>query len=222
MRVPPVYQTFQTDTSRHGARTNRQTCRAVHYAGCDASPGGAARIGLPKQRVWADSDRATTRPTDRRHVFDGCDLDETLGPGVGCQREGRELRSGVAGASTYKTGETMEFQLRGGNTWTLYAEQADEWAAAYPGLDVEAEAAVALAWYLANPSKQPVRLMKKALNTWLKREWRKTRRTSAAPQPTFADWRCPHRLPDGTPEHGGRTQCELVDTLAAMKREAGL
>ena len=114
----------------------------------------------------------------------------------------------------------MEFPLRGGGTWTLYAEQADEWAAAYPGLDVEAEAAVALAWYLANPSKQPVRLMKKALNTWLKREWRKIRRTSASPQPRFTAWRCPHPGPDGLPLHGGPTQCRIMDQLAAMRGSA--
>ena len=90
-----VYQTISLLGTGRGQTAKR--AEQFTRAGCDASPGGAVRIGLPRQRVWADGDHATTRPTDRRHVFDGCDLDETLGPGVGCQREGSELRSRVAG-----------------------------------------------------------------------------------------------------------------------------
>ena len=65
----------------------------------------------------------------------------------------------------------MDFPLKGGGVWTLYAEDAAEWRKLLPGLDIEREAAIARAWVYTNSRRRKTDGRRFLLN-WLKRAWR--------------------------------------------------
>jgi uncharacterized protein (DUF2235 family) len=78
------------------------------------------------------------------------------------------------------------------SAWTLTDEQLREWAELYPGLDVETQCRMALAWTQANQRKT-AKGMPRFLVNWLNRAVSRgevRRRPQMLPE--RQPWRCPH------------------------------
>lgn len=89
--------------------------------------------------------------------------------------------------------------------WRLRQAQVDEWATAYPNVDVMAECRRALAWVKANPGRRKTaRGMPKFINAWLARSV-DSGRGYAAREELPAKRECPH-----TPKCHSPVWCEVV------------
>jgi hypothetical protein len=112
----------------------------------------------------------------------------------------------------------MTFPAKGG-AWTLTPDRLAAYVRAFPALDVPQELTSARLWLVDHPRrlKTPAG-MGRFLTGWLRRSGPR-RSAGAAPLPTYAEWRCPHREADDTPVHGSRWACDLWEQLLAGRRE---
>jgi hypothetical protein len=106
-----------------------------------------------------------------------------------------------------------------GGAWTLTPDRLAAYVRAFPALDVPQELTSARLWLVDHPRrlKTPAG-MGRFLTGWLRRSGPR-RSAGAAPLPTYAEWRCPHREADDTPVHGSRWACDLWEQLLAGRRE---
>lgn len=88
-----------------------------------------------------------------------------------------QIRSAVRTDSSATSAEppaaVLEFPVIGNPsrpTWALSQAQIDEWAVAFPGMDILGHCRRARAWLLANRKKKTARGMPRFLNSWLARE----------------------------------------------------
>ena len=113
----------------------------------------------------------------------------------------------------------MTFPAKGG-AWTLTPDRLAAYVQAFPALDVPQELSSARLWLVDHPRRHKTPAgMGRFLTGWLRRSTVTPRSTGAAPMPTYAEWRCPHREADDTPVHGSRFRCQQWDALEEARRE---
>jgi hypothetical protein len=107
----------------------------------------------------------------------------------------------------------MTFPTKFG-AFDLTDQQLAAWQVYYPSMDVRLECGRAYLWLEANPHRRKTPGgMLRFLSGWLKREQRQQAPRSAAQQPTYIPWTCPH-----VEAHSSRWRCDQALALGRPRK----